>query len=103
MVCAGAMRNPMGLEHTKMDGKADWRAGLELVSAGPPVPSLDHSIGLRDRRMTAVEQGEVNWPLEAVWGLHIGWARDSKERPQLGEYCCPGVQTGFGSNITSMQ
>lgn len=54
--------------------------------------------------MTAVEQGEEDWPREAVGdSVRIGWARDRKESPPLGEYCCPGVQTGFGSDITSMQ
>lgn len=58
MVCSGMMRNPIGLEHRKMNGKRDWWVWLELVSEGPPVPSLDHSVGLRSRRRTDSARGE---------------------------------------------
>lgn len=52
------MRNPLGLEPRKMNGKRDGWVWLELVSEGPPVPSLDHSVGLRNRRMTDSARGE---------------------------------------------
>lgn len=48
-------------------------------------------------------QQEEKTSLEAIWGLNVGWAGAGRENPQLGVHCCPGVQTCFGSEVTSMQ